>query len=141
VTAAVDDGRHEVTTGVYVYTEEGNPLVGFWREVAQLSCGDGEEVAPELPIEELVFSAEGSFTLTWQPFESYVDYWGTYAFGLLKGTLELTVTGGNQVPDDIDGMGTFAIDEAGNLVLTDIWLGMPDRIDVAATNCGHRFSG
>jgi hypothetical protein len=139
VTAEVDDGRHAVTAGVYVYTPEGNPLVGFWREQAQLSCDGGAEVAPALPIEELIFAADGQFAVTWRPFESYVDYWGTYEFDLLKGTLELTVTGGNHVPDDIDGQGRFAVDDAGNLVLTDIWFGDPDGTE-GSPNCGHRFS-
>ena len=139
VTAEVDDGQHAVTAKVYVYTPEGNPFVGFWREEAQFSCDDGAEVIPEFPIEELVFAADGSFAVTWQPFESYVDYWGTYEFDLLKGTLGLTITSGNFVPDDTDGEGQFAVDDPGNLVLTGLWLGT-SHSTTGPPNCGHRFS-
>lgn len=139
VSAEVEDGRHEVTAEVHVYTPEGNPLVGLWQEQAQLACGDGAEVVPDMPIEELVFAADGQFAVTWQPFESYVDYWGTYAFDLDTGTIELHVTSGNRVPPDIDGQGRFAIDDNGDLVLTDIWLGDPDGA-TDPPGCGHRLA-
>jgi hypothetical protein len=35
------------------------------------------QFVPELPIQELVFAADSTFAVTWFPFESYVDYWGT----------------------------------------------------------------
>jgi len=139
VTAEVDDGRHVVTIEVYVYTPEGNPFVGFWREAAQLACDDGAEIVPESGIEEMIFAADGSFAVTWQPFESYVDYWGTYTFDLDAGTVELTVADGNHVPDDVDGMGRFAVDGAGNLVLSDLWLGTSHSSDDPPA-CGHRFA-
>jgi hypothetical protein len=140
VRAEVEGGRHVVEKQVYVYTPEANPLVGFWQEVAQLSCDTGAEVAPALPIEELVFGSDGTFTVTWTPFESYVDYWGTYSFDLSQGTLELTVTGGNTIPPDVDGHGQFMVDASGRLILTDLWLGA-SRQESGPPNCGHRFAG
>jgi hypothetical protein len=138
VSATVEEDRQAVTAEVHVYTPEGNPFVGFWREEAQLACDDGEEVAPALRVEELVFAADGQFAVTWQPFESYVDYWGTYAFDLNAGTIELTITSGNFVPGDVDGQGRFKVEE-GKLVLTDVWLGT-SHSSKAPPNCGHRFS-
>lgn len=140
VSADIEGGRHVVTTEVYVYTPEGNPLVGYWREEAQLACDGGMEVIPELFIEELVFAADGSFAVTWTPFESYVDYWGTYTFDLAQGTLDLKVSGGNEIPPDVDGHGRLAVDTAGRLVLTDLWLGTPRSRDTPP-HCGHRFIG
>lgn len=137
VTADVENGRRLVSTAVYVYDLAQNPLVGIWHEAAQLDCGNGQEVVPNQPIEELKFFADGRVSVTWMPFEVYVDYWGTYTFAG-DGSIELTITSGNYVPDDLDGTGRYAIDENGQLLLQDLWLGSPlDGGDVA--HCGHRF--
>ena len=138
VRADVEHGRREVERQVHVWTSEANPLVGVWREEAQLACGDQAERTPPLAIEELVFAPDGTFTVTWIPFESYRDYWGTYTFDLDKGTLRLTVSGGNSIPPDVDGDGAFAIDAGGRLVLADLWLGTPP-VEAAAARCGHIF--
>jgi hypothetical protein len=138
---AVVEGRDQtVTTDVYVYTPESNPFVGYWQETAQLTCDKGTEVSSDPLIEELVFAADGSFAVTWMPFESYVDYWGEYTYNLADGTLELAITGGNQQPDDVDGSGHYALDAIGNLVLTDMWLGTSAFAEGGTPNCGHRFA-
>lgn len=137
VTADVEDGRQQVSADVYVYDPAVNPLVGTWHEKAQMACGSQAEVTPDEPIEELKFFADGRVNVTWAPFETYVDYWGTYTFSE-DGSIELSITGGNYMPDDFDGTGRFTIDEEGHLVLENMWLGSPkDRGDTA--NCGHRF--
>jgi hypothetical protein len=74
------------------------------------------------------------------PFESYVDYWGDYTYNLADGTLDLTITGGNQQPDDVDGSGHYTLDANGNLVLTDMWLGTSAFAEGGTPNCGHRFA-
>jgi hypothetical protein len=138
VTADVEDGRGQVDIDVHVYTPEANPLFGIWREAAQLSCADGEEVAYDDRINELLFRADGTFHVTWYPFELYVDYWGRYAYDLEDGALSLEVTGGNHVPEDIDGAGRFRLDEAGRLVLEDLWLGRFQGAE-GEPRCGHVF--
>ncbi|MGD9100728.1 MAG: hypothetical protein PVF45_09635 [Anaerolineae bacterium] len=137
VRADVEQGRRVVSIDVHVFTPQANPLARLWREEAQLTCADGEEVAPASPIGELRFRADGTFGVTWHPFEMYVDYWGTYTYSL-EGALELTITGGNYVPDDVDGIGSFSFDAQGYLVLEDMWLGSPME-GVEDVNCGHRF--
>jgi hypothetical protein len=137
VRAEIESGRHVVETRVKIFTPETNPLIGYWREVAQLACDTGAEVAPAKAIAELIFDPDGSFAVTWVPFESYKDYWGTYTFDLSQGTLELTITGGNTVPPDVDGEGRFMVDATG-LVLSDLWLGTPS-LELGPPNCGHRF--
>ena len=139
VRAAVEGERHVVETQVNVFTPAANPLIGFWREEVQLACESGTEIAPEEAIEELIFFADGTFAVTWVPFESYQDYWGTYTFDLEQGTLELTVTGGNTIPPDVDGDGFFALDATG-LVLSELWLGTSSR-GTGPAHCGHRFVG
>ena len=138
VSADVENGRRVVSIDVYVYTPEDNPLVGRWQEEAQFACGTGEEVTPDQPIRELVFRAAGEFSVTWAPFELYRDYWGTYTYDLGQGSLDLSAPSGNYVPDDVDGRGSFSIDEQGRLFLSDIWLGALQD-STAPANCGHRF--
>jgi hypothetical protein len=117
-----------------------NPLVDiWWREEAQFACGTQQQVAPEHPIGELRFRADGSFDVTWVPFETYRDYWGTYTYDPQRGTLSLTIARGNYVPADVDGNGLFSIDEQGRLILTDMWLGSRRDSKIPA-NCGHRFT-
>ncbi len=139
VSADVENGRRLISIEVYVFTPEQNPLVGFWREEAQFACGTGEEVLPEERIGELRFQADGTFSVTWIPFEIYRDYWGTYAYDLTQGTLELVVTEGNYTPEAVDGSGSFSFDEQGSLILSDMWLGSPHS-GTSAANCGHRFA-
>ena len=137
VRADVERGRHVVETQVNIFTPDANPLIGSWREEAQLACDNGTEVVPARAIRELIFFADGTFAVTWVPFESYKDYWGTFTFDLAQGTLELTVTGGNTIPPDVDGEGRFALDATG-LVLLELWLGTPS-MESGPPNCGHRF--
>jgi len=137
VSANVENGRRVVSTEVHVFTPQANPFVGFWGEEAQFACGTEEEVVPEKRIMELHFRANGTFSVTWTPFEVYKDYWGTYTYDLEKGSLELVATDGNYIPDDMDGSGSFSF-EQGRLILRDIWLGRP-RDGRGLANCGHRF--
>ena len=138
VMADIEDGRRVLTRDIYVYTPEANPLVGTWREIKQLSCWSGREVVPEHPIEEIIFYASGDFTVTWYPFEVYVDYWGTYTYDLDSGSLDLEVINGNYIPGDIDGKGSFHFNDDGELLLENIWLGIPEGSVTAA--CGHVLS-
>ncbi|MDC0666555.1 hypothetical protein [Nannocystis radixulma] len=137
VTADVEDGRKVLTTEVYVYTLESNPLVGVWHEVAQIPCNNGPEVAPEKPIGELWFRAWGEVNVTWVPFEIYVDYWSDYTYDLDTGDLEIVPEAGNYLPADVEGVGTFTV-EGNQLVLQDMWLGSPQDA-MKPANCGHRF--
>ncbi len=41
---------------------------------------------------ELKLTAGGEFDVTWQPFEAYRDYWGTYTYDAATRRLVLTVT-------------------------------------------------
>lgn len=140
LTADVESGRRILTTQVHIYTKDMSPLVGEWLEVAQVLCKGGEEAAPDVPIQELLFDADGTFSVTWRPFEAYVDYWGTYTFDLATGSILLEVTGGNYVPPDLLQMSpTFRADDT-HLSLDGIWLGTPNSDPPPATQrCGHRF--
>lgn len=119
-----------------------SPLVGFWKETAQIACGTGNDVDPLFPILELKFDERGRFGVTWIPFETFVDYWGTYSYDEAQGTIRLTVDGGNFIPSDFDGIGTFSFDLDGQLVLEDVWLGIQQFSEgpsAITPGCGHRF--
>jgi hypothetical protein len=100
-------------------------LVGRWRESAWTYCTPPVAITQEQTdpnIEELEFRRDGTFTVTWTPFESYRDYWGTWTHDAASGALALTIDRGNYVPADFAGTGTATL-EGGRLVLHGIRLG------------------
>ena len=137
LTADVEDGRASVAAKITVYTPEANPLVGTFQEIAQIGCKNDQEEPPTPVLNELRFLADGTFSATWDPFETYFDYWGTYTHDVATGALDLKVDGGNYVPPDVDGAGSFRF-EGEQLVLEDIWLGSAQTF-MGKPACGHRF--
>ncbi len=121
---------------------EGAPLVGTWREETQIACGTGAEVPvpANSRINELVLRADGTFSVTWMPFESYKDYWGRFQADIPEGRLSLFVDYGNHVPPNLDLEGSHEVAPGGHLVLRDLWLGASLRSAGAASACGHAFS-
>ena len=72
-----------------------SPLVGYWAQRPE----EGE-CAPESIIRELSFFGDGRFSLTWQPFEAYRDYWGDYTYDASSGMLTFEIKGNNFIPED-----------------------------------------
>jgi hypothetical protein len=141
VTANRDPVGPAASLRVHVYTPEARPLVGLWRETARIACGAGSETAPETKIGELRFGADGTFSVTWHPFEIFVDYWGTYEADRETGELTLTVTSGMApTPEDFDGEGRFEVRDDGSLALEGIWLGSSPYRDASMPGCGHVFA-
>ncbi|MEW5927151.1 MAG: hypothetical protein AB1941_06695 [Gemmatimonadota bacterium] len=128
-------GGREVRTVVRVVDPARSPLVGTWAQTGETPCG-GAESAPAAPIRELQFRRDGTFGVTWVPFETYRDYWGTYTYDAASGRLRLTVEHGNFVPADLDPDGTAEIED-GVLRLRDMWLG--SRNPTGGPRCGLRF--
>jgi hypothetical protein len=112
------------------------PWTGCWIEVAQLDCESGQEFVPEATIGEFRLTSDGIFSVTWSPFETYVDYAGQYEVSEKNGAIELTM--GNRALPDAEGQGHFAITDQGELILEDIWLGAREQESVTKA-CGHRF--
>ncbi len=139
VKAHVGDGRFPISVTVHIYTETANPLRGVWTESRQLGCDGGAEITPERVIGEVRFDADGVIRVTWTPFEIYYDYWGHYSYNVESGAFGFAVDGGNYVPSDVpsdaDSAGTFEIDNDGQLILRDVWLGKPQQ--GGPTHCGH----
>jgi hypothetical protein len=128
----------EVRTVVRVVDPERSPLVGTWAQVGRTPCGAGAaESAPAEPIRELRFHRDGRFSVTWLPFESYTDYWGTYAHDAASGRLRLEVERGNYVPAELDLDGRAEV-QSGVLRLREMSLG--ERTPGGEPACGLRFA-
>lgn len=138
VTANINNGQATAGIDVYIYRTEDNPLIGTWREDTQLACGSELLVTPDQLIGELIFRADGTFSVTWHPFEVYTDYNGKYQSDLQNGSLEMTIENGNYIPGDVDPSGSFYIDWDNRLILKDLWLGSWQGSSNPA-QCGHRF--
>ncbi|MEJ2211999.1 MAG: hypothetical protein P8129_23610 [Anaerolineae bacterium] len=112
------------------------PWTGCWIEVARLDCESGQEFEPQEIIGEFRLTPDGRYSVTWTPFETFVDYAGQYQVSEEDGTMELTV--GDRAPAGAKGQGRFSITDQGDLLLEGIWLGARyQRKEVEA--CGHRF--
>ncbi len=95
-----------------------HPLAGHWHQTMEQVCGTQVPRTPVRPIGDLVFTAAGDFSLTWQPFEAYRDYWGTYRHDVRSGTLTLEITGGNRPPANRTAAGKARLDNDGVLLIT-----------------------
>lgn len=85
---------------------------------------------------ELEFQPENRFSVTYMPFETYRDYWGTYSFDPATKQIRLKVEGGNFVPSNLDLEGEAEMVE-GRLTLKGIFLGSRDG--PPQSSCIYRF--
>lgn len=95
-------------------------LTGTWRQ-DRVKCDPGW--APGEPVRELKIRDDGSFGATFQPFESYVDYWGSVAFDPETGAVRLQPSGGNFTPPLLDLEGTARLEGERRLILDGVYLG------------------
>ena len=116
--------------------DENRPWTGCWIELARLDCESGQEFEPQEPIGEFRLTPNGRYSVTWTPFETFVDYAGQYKVSEEDGTIKLNLE--DRAPAGAKGQGTFSITDQGDLLLEGIWLG--DRHQGRETEaCGHRF--
>ena len=119
------DGR-VVKGAIRVVDPMAHPLAGRWIE-RSVRCDAPQQTAGHQPIKELEFAADGRFSVTWAPFETYRDYWGSYAFDPKRGSLSFQVTGGNHVPVDLHLVGTARLSDTMHiLTLSGLSLGEPE---------------
>jgi len=123
VTADIEHGRAQRRIPVVVYTQENQPLVGLWKQQPGSGCSRQTDPAGVDSINELEFRADGWFSVTWVPFETYRDYWGSYAADNATRALSLKIDGGNYVPAGFRGDGKFTLRDNNTVELTRIYLG------------------
>jgi hypothetical protein len=68
-------------------------IAGVWRQ-SDADC------AGAVPVRELIFRGDGTYSVTWTPFETYKDYWGRWRYEAKSHVLTLTADGGNYQPAD-----------------------------------------
>ncbi len=130
------ENSNGISTKEWCDRNESIPWSGCWLEVAQLDCESGQAFEPEKIIKEFRLNPNGTFSVTWTPFEHFVDYAGPYKVSEKNGTIELTT--GDKAPPNVDGQGNFTITDKGELVLENIWLGAKEQKNVTKA-CGHIF--
>ncbi|HEY6967611.1 MAG TPA: hypothetical protein VJA94_00165 [Candidatus Angelobacter sp.] len=133
VTADIEQGRAQRRIPVVIYAAKAQPLVGLWKQQSSSGCSMPKEAPPPEMIKELEFRADGWFSVTWTPFETYRDYWGTYTAEDRKHTLSLKIDGGNYVPRDFRGVGKFKFADNNTVELSRLYLGSNRRSESAAT--------
>jgi hypothetical protein len=127
------------------FRHAGVPVVGRMRVVAAdavVLTGRRSQQAIEGcdvpdPVRELEFRPENGFAVTFMPFETYRDYWGSYRFDPATGALVMTVEGGNFVPSGLDLEGRAEL-VGGQLVLHGMFLGSRQAAPPSAP-CTYRF--
>ncbi|WP_109807473.1 hypothetical protein [Sphingosinithalassobacter portus] len=105
------------SASVLIVGAEEKVLTGARRQSGLENCAAGRSIG------EMVFRDDGSFSVTYQPFESYQDYWGRYIYDPVTGALAMTVTGGNLIPEPLDLWGSAYFNADGKLVLDGVFLG------------------
>ena len=126
----------EISMEAWCDRDESMPWTGCWAETVQLDCKSGLEFEPEKIIKEFRLTSDGTFSVTWSPFEHFVDYAGPYEVSEKNDTIELIM--GNNAPPNVDGQGNFTITDQGELILENIWLGARSQENVTEA-CGHIF--
>lgn len=119
-----------------IIAREAVSLAGVWKETsAGPDCPATDPV-----LTELVFTAEGTFSVTWRPFEVYKDYWGPYSFDAASGRLVMTMEGGNHRPSGVDLEGQARL-EGKDLVIEGVFFGAPaGAMQVTRAPCALRFT-
>ncbi|WP_188055761.1 hypothetical protein [Sphingosinithalassobacter sp. CS137] len=117
VTISYQVGEEPVTASVRVIGRDEVVLTGRRRQQSVSGCEGAEHVG------ELEFTGEGRFSVTYQPFERYRDYWGSYRYDPATGALEMTTDGGNRVPPDLDLSGRAYFNPDRRLILEGFNLG------------------
>ena len=129
-------GGKPVERSVRIVSKDEKVLTGIRGQRTLESCAFPSKVG------EIEFTENGRFSVTFYPFETYRDYWGTYEFDPASGAVAMKVEGGNYQPPGLDLEGVARFAEDGALVLEDVYLGVPGSMQPPpqpATRCRYTF--
>ena len=133
VVVTADVAGQSVFQHVHVIDPHPNPIAGAWTQDGPAQCTG---TPPTEPVRELMIRRDGRFSVTFTPFETYKDYWGTYTYDRSTGAVAMRAAGGNRVPRGIDLAGTARV-VSGRLRLQGVWLGQPQP--GASRTCTYVF--
>jgi hypothetical protein len=137
VTVEAKVGRTNLTAKARVSVPASNPLIGMWTE-RSASCPPTTGGEAGSRIVEFALKSK-TFSVTWQPFESYHDYTGDYSFDIATGALRMTATDGSYIPHDAKLNGTAGITPQGWLEVSGVNFGTPRSGVAHADGCTILF--
>jgi hypothetical protein len=129
-------GGKPVRRSVRIVGKDEKVLTGIRGQRSVENCSVAGKVG------EIEFTENGRFSVTFQPFETYRDYWGKYEFDPATGAVAMKVDGGNYQPPGLDLEGVARFAEDGALVLEDVYLGLTGGMmppPPVATSCRYTF--
>lgn len=137
MTVSARVGDDVLSHEVMILAPDLTPLDGQWRQVDDDCPGRGRSLN-HVPLRELVIR-DGRFRATFQPFESYVDFWGDAVRNPESMTLQFVVTGQNARWDMRGGPGSAHLTPEGRLVLDGFMFGHLLYRDVMQSDCRYTF--
>jgi hypothetical protein len=123
-----------ITTTVRIVGRDEIALTGYWKQDS-VDCGTA--ATPGEPVRELHFDDKGGYSATFTPFESYKDYWGTFALDAASGAIAFAYDSGNLPAEGLDLTGTAALGDDGKLTLDGLFLG--ERGGPEGRSCRYVF--
>jgi polyisoprenoid-binding protein YceI len=110
-------------------------LTGYWTQDS-VDCGAH---VPAEPVRELYFGDDGTFKLTFTPFERYIDYWGDFTFDPAAARLNFTIDSGNLNgrPAQLEAHATVQDGSPAHLTLEHVYLG--STADAPDGGCRYVF--
>lgn len=112
-------GARTVRTRFRIAPAEGPVLTGFWSQ-ASVDC---HGPVPRDPLRELRFNSDGTFGITFVPFEVRQDYWGPVEFDPAAGRIGFVVDRGNTVPANLMLKGRASVGDDGRLTMDGVYFG------------------
>ena len=137
MTVSARVGDDVLSREIRILAPDPRPLDGQWTQVDGVCPGRGRGL-DHVPLRELVIQ-DGRFRATFQPFESYVDFWGDAVWTPQTMTLELVATGQNARWDMRGGPGAAYLTPEGRLVLDGFMFGHLSYLDVLESDCRYTF--
>jgi hypothetical protein len=135
-------GKRVVSHEIHVYDERSHPLVGQWRQTADLLCFAGSPTPfqwpPRVPIQDLTFHADGTYTMVRVPLEISHDLAGPYFADSVDRNIILGVGAGRRLPPNFRAQGTYELKSGTpqQLVLRGAWFGSAPEF---GEGCGGVF--
>lgn len=130
ITVTFRHAEKEIKRSFRVIAADAVVLTGRWSEQGMTGCHATE------PVGELEFSPDNRFSVTFRPFESYRDYWGSYTFDPITGAIRFDVADGNFIPPGLDLEGQAELAN-GRLLLKNLYLG--SRMGPPQSDCTYTF--